>query len=416
MSKKPPTEKDPIAAELEAALSEGSLLDYDLKSEAHDTGARASKTKSPGDPGTGPNDLWKGTIAGINKSDVIIELGPRMQGVADLSEFDQPPQVGQSFEFSVHGQEDGLWKLSRRKARALAAWNDLYPGARVEAIVAGTNSGGLDMQIGPLSGFMPASQASDRHVEDLSSLVGQKMVCEVIEADPSKKRVVLSRRRVIDTERAEMREAISGQLSVGYQVSGKVTRIESFGAFVDIGGVEGLVHVSQISRKRVEDPNELLKVGQMIDAQIVKIEEGGKRIGLSMRVLEPDPWDDASAFLSPDQVLKAKVVRVADFGAFCELSPGVDGLLHVSQMRSGGERVHRPGDLLKVGDELDVRIVSIDQAARRIGLSRLDARGALLGSEDAVDSAEIAGVLESSKKPELGTNLGNLFKRALDKK
>ena len=403
MSNKPPTEKDPIAAELEAALEGTSLLDIDLEAP---TGAKAGAS----------NDLRKGTVVGVNDPDVIVELGPREQGVISLSEFDEPPQAGQVFEFSIHGQEDGLWKLSRRRAKALAAWNDLYPGARVEATVQATNSGGLEVAVGPLSGFMPASQAGDRHIEDLSGLVGQKLICEVIEADPAKKRVVVSRRRVLEAERAEMREALAGQLAVGYEVSGKVTRIESFGAFVDIGGAEGLVHVSQISRKRVENPADVLKVGQDVQAQVVKIEEGGKRIGLSMKALEPDPWDDAITFLAPEQIMNAKVVRLAEFGASCELSPGVDGLLHVSQMRGGGERVQRPSEMFKVNDEVQVRIVSIDSGARRIGLSRLDERGAVIGSEDAVDAAEIQAVVEDTRgKPQLGTNLGNLFKRALDK-
>jgi small subunit ribosomal protein S1 len=169
--------------------------------------------------------------------------------------------------------------------------------------------------------------------------------------------------------------------------------------------------VSQISRKRVEDPNEVLKVGQQVQARVTKIEEGGKRIGLSMKDLEPDPWDDALAFLSPNTVMSATVVRLTDFGAFCELAPGVDGLLHVSQMRSGGERVQRPKDVLKVGEKLDLRIVSIDPSQRRIALSRLDERGAVLGSDEAVDSAEIQHMLDSNKGASLGTNLGNLFQQ-----
>ena len=406
MSNKPPKEKDPIAAELEAALADSSLLDIDLET---GRGGKGAKQAAAG-------ELMKGTVVGVNPPDVIVELGPRMQGVANVSEFDETPQVGDVLEFTLHGQEDGLWVLSRRKARALAAWNELYPGSRVEAQVTGTNSGGLEVQIGPLTGFMPASQAADRHVEDLSTLVGQKLECEVIEADPAKKRVVVSRRKALESDREVAREQLAGQLIVGDDVSGKVTRIESFGAFVDIGGVEGLVHVSQLARKRVEDPNEVVKVGEQVQARVIKIEEGGKRIGLSMKELEPDPWDDALAFLSPNSIVRGKVVRLADFGAFCELAPGVDGLLHVSQMRGGGERVHRPSEVLSVGEELDLRIVSIDPGQRRIGLSRLDERGAVLGSDEAVDSAEIERMLDTSKGSDLGTNLGSLFQKALKKK
>jgi small subunit ribosomal protein S1 len=306
--------------------------------------------------------------------------------------------------------------LSRRRAKALAAWNDLSTGAHVEAVVSTTNSGGLECQVGPLSAFMPASQASDTHVEDLSTLIGQKFVVEVIEADPRKKRLVVSRRKVLDAERSAAREQIAGSLHPGDDVQGKVTRVEAFGAFVDLGGVEGLVHISQLSRKRIEKVEDAVQVGDLVQAKVLEVKQGGKRISLSIRATEPDPWDGASMKYAPDTVIAGKVVRLQDFGAFVELENGLEGLLHVSQMLGGGQRVNRPQDVLTVGQELSVRILSVDSGKRRISLSRLDERGAVIGSEEAVDAAELEQIVRNTtsggSRP-LGTNLGDLFKKAL---
>jgi ribosomal protein S1 len=406
MSPQPPSEKNPIDAELEAALADQSLLDMGLEPAPSKARGRAARD----------DDQQRGTIVGIDRDDVIVELGPRMQGVIDRSEFDEEPQVGESYDFSLHGQKDGLWLLSRRRAKALAAWNDLSTGAHVEAVVSTTNSGGLECQVGPLSAFMPASQASDTHVEDLSTLIGQKFVVEVIEADPRKKRLVVSRRKVLDAERSAAREQIAGSLHPGDDVQGKVTRVEAFGAFVDLGGVEGLVHISQLSRKRIEKVEDAVQVGDLVQAKVLEVKQGGKRISLSIRATEPDPWDGASMKYAPDTVIAGKVVRLQDFGAFVELENGLEGLLHVSQMLGGGQRVNRPQDVLTVGQELSVRILSVDSGKRRISLSRLDERGAVIGSEEAVDAAELEQIVRNTtsggSRP-LGTNLGDLFKKAL---
>ncbi len=359
------------------------------------------------------DNLRRGVVTGVSGDDVIVELGPRAQGVISLREFDEPPKVGDRLDFSVQGEEDGLLVLSLKEAKLLAAWNDLTPGAWVKARVSGQNTGGLELRIGPIAAFMPASHVDVGRVEDLSTLIGESMVCEVLEVNRERKRVLLSRRAVLQREQEEHRSELVGSLQVGQVVRGKVTRVEPFGAFVDLGrGVEGLVHVSNLSRKRVEKPDEVVEVGQSVEAQVLKIEEGGKRIGLGMKQLEPDPWDDAAAFLRPDQVVTGKVVRLMDFGAFVEVAEGVEGLLHVSQMAK--DRVRRPQDAVKVGEEVQVRVQSIDPVARRISLSRLDARGAVLGSEDAVDDAIIDEVIQQNQSAPSGTNLGSLFKRALE--
>ncbi|QDU65855.1 30S ribosomal protein S1 [Engelhardtia mirabilis] len=421
MTPKPPSERDPVDADLEAALADvGSLLDIDLDpTPSQVASSKGSKSKAgAGRRGRSEDDLVKGKIAGVSGDDVIVEIGPRMQGVIDAGEFDAPPTEGEVYEFTMHGQKDGLWLLSRRRARALAAWNDVSVGSHVEGMVSAVNSGGLEVQIGPLHAFMPASQASGGHVEDLSTLVGQKLVVEVMEVDPGKKRFVVSRRKVLERERASLRDQIVGHLHPGDDVQGKVSRIETFGAFVDLGGVDGLVHVSQISRKRVDKVDEVLKVGDVVQAKVLEVKEGGKRISLSMKALEPDPWDDAAMRFADDTVIEGTVTRLQEFGAFVEIAPGLDGLLHVSQILGGGQRVNRPGDVLKVGEKVTVRVQSVDSGKRRISLTRLDERGAILGSEEAVDAAELDQLVKEKVKSSgpLGTNLGNLFKKALGDK
>jgi ribosomal protein S1 len=264
---------------------------------------------------------------------------------------------------------------------------------------------------------MPASHVGLGRVEDLSTLIGEHVVCEVLELDRGKKRLLLSRRNVLQGELESARKDMVGGLVPGATVRGKITRVESYGAFVDIGnGIEGLVHVSNLSRKRVENPADVVKVGQEVAAMVLDIKEGGKRIGLGLKQLEPDPWDDAVHRYRTDQVVEARVVKLMEFGAFMELEPGLEGLLHVSQMSSGGEGAPRPGRRKSggpaVGDVLSVRVQNVDPMERRISLSRLDARGALLGSEEAADAGEIDEVLKDSTK-QIGTNLGSLFKKAL---
>ena len=197
-------------------------------------------------------------------------------------------------------------------------------------------------------------------------------------------------------------------------VKGKVVRMESFGAFVDLGhGIEGMVHVSNISHRRVGRPDEILRIAQEVEVQILEIKEGGKRIGLGMKQLEPDPWDEVQDRFNVDAVFTGKVRRLAEFGAFVELVPGVEGLLHVSQFGEG--RIRHAKDVLKDGQEITVRISKLDVPARRVSLSRFDTRGILLGSDEAADGGLIDEVLSEGSNQSFGNNLGAIFKKALDK-
>lgn len=404
---KPPDLHDEISDALEGVDLQS--LDKQEYDRATPTGAPAT----PSPAAEGDSKLRHGTVVGLSGNDVVVELGPREQGVVDVSEFDEPPAIGQAVELAVRGRDGDLLLLSRTDALILASWRDMEVGAVVKARVTGQNSGGLELKIGPNSAFMPASHASLQREEDLSNFLGEDMTCKVLEIDRSSNRVVLSRRAVLADERDRKRAETTATLVSGSLVKGVVTRVEGFGAFVEISpGVEGLVHVSNISRKRVENPADVLAVGQKVEAMVLEIKEGGRRIGLGMKQLEPDPWDDLVHRIAEESVVEGRVVRLMDFGAFVELEPGIEGLLHVSQV--GRDRVRHVRDVVKEGEIVSVRVLSIDPAARRISLSRLDPQGAVIGSEDAADTSAVREVLDSGQSMPKGTNLGDLFRKALD--
>jgi ribosomal protein S1 len=372
--------------------------------------AATPRPASPADPSRGDPPLYSAIVAGVSGEDVVVELTPRVQGCVPRAEFDAVPPPGTPLSVTLVGREEGVWILSVKAAKQLAAWDELEVGSLVKGTVYGINKGGLELKLGQSRAFMPASQVALEHVEDLAAFAGQTLVCEVLEIERDKRRVVVSRRAVLERERKSSRQSATEKLAVNAIVKGRVARLESYGAFVDLGGVEGLLHVSNLAHRRVEHPEELLKLGQELEVVVISIEEGGKRIGLSRKLLEPDPWDSVIERFRPDQVIQARVRRVTNFGAFLELEPGIEGLLHVSQL---GGRARDPGQAVKPGEELTVRIQSIDPHARRISLTRLAPNGALLGTDEAAAGADVAEVLGEARA--LSTNLGALLGKALKK-
>jgi ribosomal protein S1 len=382
-------------------------LRAEFEGELRDSAAPAPAAPAPADEAR----LYPAIVAGLSGDDVVVELSPRVQGCVPRAEFEAVPPPGTPVKVTLVGREEGTWILSVRAARTLAAADELEVGALVKGVVFGLNKGGLELKIGALRAFLPASHVALEHVEDLAAYANQTLVCEVLELDREKKRVVVSRRAVLERERKKNRQSATERLSVNAVVRGRVARLESYGAFVDVGGVEGLLHVSNLAHRRVEHPEELLKVGQELDVVVISIEEGGKRIGLSRKLLETDPWTGVAERFRPDQVLQARVRRLTNFGAFLELEPGVEGLLHVSQF--GGGRGRDPGQSMKVGEELTVRIQALDPHQKRISLSRLAPNGALLGSDEAAGGEDVREVLGAEAR--IGTSLGALLGKALKK-
>ena len=361
----------------------------------------------------------KGKVTHLEGNQVFIELSPKVHGVIAVEEFLEPPSAGQEFDFSLENiNADGLWNLSRTAARIQETWGKLKEGALVEAKVIGENTGGLELKIGPVTAFMPTSQIAIG-ATDAKQFFGKTIECEILEVNRKRRRVVLSRKAIEFKQQREERRKAAEALAEGDVVTGKVERLEPFGAIVDIGnGLSGLLHVSNISYQHVKDPASVLNPGQEVQVKILELKKGGKRIALGMKQLETDPWDLVDAEFSVDSRHAGKVTRTADFGAFVQMSGGVEGLLHISQLSP--QRVEQVSDAVQVGEEVQVRVLSVDRAKKRISLSRLNQKGALIGSEDDVDAAvemdEPGESFDPLRAPpkERGTNLGDVLRRALE--
>ncbi len=286
----------------------------------------------------------------VRKDDVFVELGSREQGVVSLQQFIDPPVIGGMVDVIVQrfNSEDGLYELMLPgTAVHVEDWSDLREGATVDVQVTGHNSGGLECEVNHIRGFIPISQVTMYRVEDLSEFVGQRFLCLVTEANPERRNLVLSRRAILEREKAEAKQKLLESLKPGQIHDGVVRKLMAFGAFVDIGGVDGLLHVSQLAWGRVNHPSEVIAEGQKIRVRIEKINPETGKISFAYRDLLENPWTQASQKYPPNSIVQGKVVKIMDFGAFVELEPGVEGLIHISQLSH--KRVFRCTDVVKEG-------------------------------------------------------------------
>ena len=362
----------------------------------------------------GPHTLkvWRGTVVGAFGDDVFVELGPRMQGVISRRAFEEAPEEGDSFDFTLRGQEEGLWALARVEERPLASWDQKEAGSIVQARVTGRNDGGLELKIGPLHAFMPRSQTGLPRGTDPKVLIGKTLACEVLEVDAERQRVLVSRKVLLERERNDERQRDVHALELGQIVRGRVTRVEEYGAFVAFGvGLEGLIHVSNLSYDPVRHPSDVVHVGQPVEAKVLAVRREGRRIALGLKQMAPSPWRGLEQRVELGQILEGQVTRVAGMGVFVAIERGVEGLLHESQ--SGLAPGHRLADAVKPGQSLAVRVVSMDLELERLSLSLLHESGARIRPEEAAGLKELrerrlAGGLRAA-----ATNLGQLLERAL---
>jgi small subunit ribosomal protein S1 len=321
-----------------------------------------------------PESKQMGRVMAIHRDDVFIELGGREQGVVPLLQFDDPPQPGQTIEVRIRrfNAEEGLYELALPNAAAsIGDWSDLSEGLLVEAKVTGHNTGGLEAEVNHIRGFIPISQVALYRVEHLEEFVGQSLPCLVVEANPDRRNLVLSHRAVLEREKEEARKLFWQTLEVGQVREGVVRKLMDFGAFIDLGGADGLLHISQLAWGRVKHPSEVLQEGQTIRVRVDKIDPESRRIGLAYRELMQSPWTDAEHKYPPLSTVRGKVTKLMDFGAFVEIEPGVEGLVHISELAH--KRVWRVSDVVKEGDEVDAVVLSIDTEAKRISLSMKNA-------------------------------------------
>jgi ribosomal protein S1 len=351
-----------IDQELEAAM--GGLSDKELYGDL----SRREK-KQPAAPGEAGRK--KGKVLAVHGGDVFVHVpGGRSQGVVPLTQFPEgPPALGSEVDVHIerYDEANGLLLLSRTGAAVHADWSSVAEGMIVEARVTATNKGGLSVDVNGIRGFMPISQIDLYRVEDAEQFVNQKLHCLVTEVNPQERNLVVSRRAHLEKEREEKREKLWQELAEGQVRAGIVRSVREFGAFIDLGGVDGLLHVSEMSWKRIQEPSQVVHPGQTVQVVVLKIDRERRKVGLGLKQLTASPWDTAPANYPPDSIVNGKVTRLMDFGAFVELEPGVEGLIHISELAS--HRVRRVADVVQPGQEVQAKVLRVDPAQRKISLS-----------------------------------------------
>lgn len=367
-----------------------------------------------------PGDRIKGRVASVSEDGVMVDIGYKTEGVIPKEELGRGEVVSPNFDLKP-GDEidvvvvevagpDGNPVLSKKKAEDAQLWADLEAslneGKVIETVASQAVKGGLLVDLRGVRGFVPASQVALRRVDDLTTWVNKPMRLRVIELDRERNRAVLSQRKVLEAEQAQKREEIWANLTEGAVLTGTVRRLTDFGAFVDVGGVDGLVHVSEMGWERVNHPSEVVKEGDEVKVKVLKVDREAGRISLSMRAVMPDPWYEKIKKYSVGDIVTGKVVRLADFGAFVQLEEGVDGLVHISQLAN--HRVNRPDEAVSVGQEVRVKIIGIRPDDKRISLSiravnedaERDQYRSYVQSQRSEGRVTIGDILEEKKREE----------------
>jgi len=322
--------------------------------------------------------MMRGRIAAIRGEDVFVDLQgeDKLQGVVPLRQFDRAPRVKAIMDFVVDSIDEakGLVYLSREGAVSRSTWEQLTKGATVEARCVAHNKGGLQLEmVGGIQAFMPASHIDVRHVNDLEQFVGQKLTAIVQEIDRKSKRVILSRRDHLIATREQAKAKAMENLAVGDEVDATISRLMDYGAFADIGGVDGLIHISDLSHSHINNASDVVKVGQSVRVKVLKIDPAKGRIALGIKQAQPDPWESVASQFSPGSTVDATVTRAMDFGAFIQLAEGIEGLCPIAEL--SWSRVHKVEDVVKAGDHVRVKVLNIDPARKRMTLSLKEAAG-----------------------------------------
>jgi small subunit ribosomal protein S1 len=358
-------------------------------------------------------DVVKGHVVRIDKDEVLVDIGYKAEGVIPSTELSirksvdpaDEVELGEEVDALVLTKEDaeGRLVLSKKRARFEKAWRRIEAAAEsgepVEGNVIEVVKGGLILDLG-VRGFLPASLVDIRRVHNLDEFLGQALECKVIELNRSRNNVVLSRRAVLEEERKEVREQILDRLQSGQVVDGKISNIVDFGAFVDLDGIDGLIHISELSWSHVNHPSEVVAIGDTVRIKVLDIDRDRQRISLGLKQTQEDPWQRVVSAHRPGDVLEGTVTKVVAFGAFVEILPGVEGLVHISELAD--HHVESPGEVVQPGAKLNVKILEIDDERRRLSLSikRVDGQnmpmqdlaeqieGAAAGAADPVAEAE----------------------------
>jgi small subunit ribosomal protein S1 len=370
-------------------------------------------------PTINEGEVVHGTVVRVDKDEVLVDIGYKSEGVIPVSELsirrsvnpEDEVGIGEEIDALVLTKEDaeGRLILSKKRARFELAWKTIEQkaetGEPIDGRVIEVVKGGLILDLG-VRGFLPASLVDIRRVQDLDEFLGQTLRCKVIELNRSRNNVVLSRRAVLEDERKEMRQAILDRLQPGDVVEGQISNIVDFGAFVDLDGMDGLIHISEISWSHVNHPSEVLEIGQTVKVRVLDIDRERQRISLGLKQTQSDPWQQVLDQYSEGDVVEGKVTKVVTFGAFVEIMPGVEGLVHISELAQ--HHVENPREVVAQGDQVQAKIIEVDPERRRLSLSlkRVEGEGPTpaseLGLSDEVfgSGSELAQTTGSEPSPE----------------
>jgi small subunit ribosomal protein S1 len=382
--------------------------------------------KGAPDQGVKVGDKVRGKVISIGEEQVFVDLGGKTEGVMDAAvlrdaDGNLTVALGEEVEAAVTSidEESGSLLLGSQHARHLHGAAELEQAYRqklpVEGRVTGTIKGGVEVQIAGQRAFCPASQIDIRFVEDLSGLVGQHLEFRITKFEGGRRpNLVVSRRVLLEEDQRAKAEEVRASLTEGAVLNGTVTSIKDYGAFVDLGGIEGMIHISEMAFHRVRHPSELLTEGQPVEVAVLRIEKTDnpkrpEKIALSIRALSKDPWCDADKQFPVGAKIKGTVTRLQSFGAFVELTPGIEGLVHVSEL-GAGKRVNHPQEVVSPGQQVEATVLGVDLEKRRISLSLDEAKAA----ENGADIAAYAAATQS-KSGAMGT-FGALLKQSMDKK
>ncbi len=330
--------------------------------------------------------IVEGTVVKVDNNEVLVNIGYKSDGIIPINElsdiaFESPEdiiKVGDKIQVYIMKleDEDGNVILSKKKADIINTWNyieDIYNHqGDLEGIVTEVVKGGVLVDINGIKGFIPASHLDLRYVPDLSVFVGKKLKLHILELDRNKNRIVLSRKYVLEREREELKEKTLASIEEGQTVKGVVKRLTGFGAFVDIGGVDGLIHISDLAWHKIKHPSEIVKEEQEVEVLVLKVDKERERISLGLKQIMPNPWDELDEKYTIGSIVEGKIVKLVNFGAFVEVAPGVEGLVHISQISQ--EHIASPEDVLKEGDSVKVKILDVDTNGKRMSLSIKEAQ------------------------------------------
>jgi small subunit ribosomal protein S1 len=370
-------------------------------------------------PTINEGEVVHGTVVRVDKDEVLVDIGYKSEGVIPVSELSirrsVNPQdevnIGDEIDALVLTKEDaeGRLILSKKRARFELAWKTIEQkaesGEPIEGRVIEVVKGGLILDLG-VRGFLPASLVDIRRVQDLDEFLGQTLRTKVIELNRSRNNVVLSRRAVLEDERKEQRQQILDRLQPGDVVEGQISNIVDFGAFVDLDGMDGLIHISEISWSHVNHPSEVLEIGQTVKVKVLDIDRDRQRISLGLKQTQSDPWQQVLDSYSEGDVVEGKVTKVVTFGAFVEIMPGVEGLVHISELAQ--HHVENPREVVAQGDQVQAKIIEVDPERRRLSLSlkRVEGEGPTpaseLGLSDEVFGSDQQTGAEPSPEPTAG--------------